>query len=168
VAGVQARIRRAVKADYGTASYHAAALEAGERLRKVMLRRRRTEVLPDLPTKTHRISAQRSIDVTRQLADEVWAEMKRAGRRGISLEDALENSKLPVVFELMSKVRAALATAKIPAMLEAVEAEIEETGEPQLVFSAHRAPIDLLEDRRPGWAVITGDTSPDARSRRRA
>jgi SWI/SNF-related matrix-associated actin-dependent regulator of chromatin subfamily A-like protein 1 len=156
------RIFGAVKTDYGM-KYNGPALEAGERLRKVMLRRRRTEVLPDLPTKTHVDISAPIDDLTRRLADEAWAEMQRKlAERGISLEAALENSKLPVVFELMSKVRAALATAKIPAMLEQLEA-IEETGEPQLVFSAHRAPIDLLEDR-PGWAVITGDTSPDRRS----
>src|SRR5207253_9438890 len=100
-------------------------------LRKVMLRRRRTEVLPDLPTKTH-VDISAAIDVdTRAMADEAWAAMQaKLAEKGISLEAALENSKLPVVFELMSKVRAALATAKIPAMLEQVEA-VEEAGEPQ-------------------------------------
>jgi SWI/SNF-related matrix-associated actin-dependent regulator 1 of chromatin subfamily A len=124
-----------------------------------MLRRRRTEVLPDLPTKTHIDISAPIDDVTRALADEVIAKLRE---KGIDIAAALENSKLPVIFELISKVRGALATAKIPAMLEAIE-EIEATGEPQLVFCAHRAPIDLLEGR-PGWAVITGDVSPDKRS----
>jgi SNF2 family DNA or RNA helicase len=134
--------------------------DAAIAIRKVCLRRRRTEVLPDLPTKTHTdIAAE--IDVTaRALADEALAKAQAAG---IDLADLSSWKRIPVAFELMSKLRAALATAKIPAMLEVVDT-IEETGEPQVVFSAHRAPIDLLA-QRPGWASITGDTSPEQRTR---
>jgi superfamily II DNA or RNA helicase len=56
-----------------------------------------------------------------------------------------------------------LAKAKIEAMLQIVE-EYEEQEEPLVVFSAHRAPIDLLEGRE-GWAVITGDTRPEDRTK---
>jgi SNF2 family DNA or RNA helicase len=63
----------------------------------------------------------------------------------------------------MSLVAKALAIAKIPAMLRMVE-DFEEQEEPLVVFSAHRAPIDELEKRK-GWGVITGDTSPEERSR---
>jgi len=61
-------------------------------------------------------------------------------------------------FTQIAEVRAALATAKIPALLAIVE-DYEEQNEPLVVFSAHRAPIDIFADR-PGWRVITGDTSP--------
>ena len=53
--------------------------------------------------------------------------------------------------------------AKIPALLKMVE-DFEEQEEPLVVFSAHRAPIDMLGER-PGWATITGDTPPDERTR---
>jgi hypothetical protein len=134
--------------------------EAAAAIRKVCLRRRRTEVLPDLPTKTHVDLPVEIDDTARAIADEVVEKLRAAG---ISLEDALQATKLPVVFELMSKLRAAVATAMIPAMLDVVE-QVEETGEAHVVFSAHRAPIDLLATR-PGWAVITGDTAPEQRSR---
>jgi SNF2 family DNA or RNA helicase len=62
----------------------------------------------------------------------------------------------------MSEVRASLATAKIPALVEIV-ADIEEADEPIVVFSAHRAPIDHL-GTRDGWAAITGDTPATART----
>lgn len=66
-------------------------------------------------------------------------------------------------FNEIAKARAALATAKIPALLELVE-DYEATNEPLVVFSAHRAPIDIFKNR-PGWAVITGDTPPEERQR---
>lgn len=66
-------------------------------------------------------------------------------------------------FEEISKARAALATAKIPALLALVE-DYEEQEEPIVVFSAHRAPIDVFIGRE-GWEVITGDTSPADRLR---
>lgn len=66
-------------------------------------------------------------------------------------------------FQAMSKARAALATAKIPALLALVE-DYEAQDEPLVVFSAHRTPIDIFASRE-GWAVITGDTSPEDRKR---
>jgi superfamily II DNA or RNA helicase len=59
-------------------------------------------------------------------------------------------------FEDFSKVRKALAKARIPAMEEFCQ-DCEDQDVPLVVFSAHRDPIDKLADR-PGWAVITGDT----------
>lgn len=66
-------------------------------------------------------------------------------------------------FAELSSARAALAKAKIPAMLEIVE-EFEEQDEPLIVFSDFRAPIDFLA-KREGWAVITGDTPDTERAR---
>jgi SWI/SNF-related matrix-associated actin-dependent regulator 1 of chromatin subfamily A len=133
--------------------------EAADRLRRVTLRRRRVEVLPDLPTKTHTDISVSLDDDTRALCETAWQAMREAG---VDFETALQTAKNESGFEVMSRVRAALATAKIPAMLEIVD-EIEATGEPQVVFSAHRAPIDLL-GMRPGWKTITGDIDPMERS----
>lgn len=66
-------------------------------------------------------------------------------------------------FQEIAKARAALATAKIPALMALVE-DFEEQNEPLVVFSAHRAPIDVFVGRE-GWEVITGDTSPAERVR---
>lgn len=123
-----------------------------ELLRRVMLRRRRTEVLPNLPRKTYTnlVVGDMDEDLKRQL-DEMWAD------DGTALE---VSGGLPP-FEQMSKVRAKLAKANIPAMLEYVE-ECEEQGCPLVVFSAHLSPLDALLGR-PGWAVISGETSPEKR-----
>lgn len=134
--------------------------EAAEGLRKVSLARLREDVLPDLPTKTwQEIEAPIGGEMERKL-DAIAAELASKGFPIETLNrDAL---KEPVVFELISRIRAALATAKIPAMLEVVE-QHEEEEQPLVVFSAHRAPIDLLGKRK-GWATITGDTPAEERT----
>lgn len=123
-----------------------------ELLRRVMLRRRRTEVLPNLPRKTYSNLVVGEIDakLQRQL-DDMWDDI------GVQLT---VEEKLPP-FEKFSEMRAKLAKANIPAMLEYVE-ECEEQDVPLVVFSAHLAPIDALLGR-PGWACISGDTSPEKR-----
>lgn len=65
-------------------------------------------------------------------------------------------------FSRFSAIRAELAEARIPAMLEMVEA-YEDAGNPLIVASAHKAPIHALQARE-GWAIITGDTSPQERA----
>jgi hypothetical protein len=140
--------------------------EVPERLRRVMLRRLRAEVLPDLPAKTYKDI---SVPVTGKLAElldaayEAWCDSEAAyededyARRGRRAPSSLPS------FHEFSRIRAELASAKIEAMLEMV-AEHEEQEVPLLVFSAHRAPIDALASRE-GWAVITGDTSSADRAR---
>lgn len=131
--------------------------EVADLLRRVSLRRRKVDVLADLPAKTYR-SLPAAIDkATAKLCDEA---LEALG--GGAVEAAIEKllaSKLG--FKELSAARAALAKAKIPAMLEVVE-QYEESGEPLVVFSAYRAPVDLLAGR-PGWASITGDTTPEQR-----
>lgn len=134
--------------------------EVPDILRRVSLHRRRTQVLADLPTKQRRDIEVNGLDAaTIALCDEVMATIEA---QEISAEDLLEKTQ-GTAFEQLSRARAALATAKIPALLEHV-AEYEEAEEPLVVFSAHRAPIDALA-KRDGWAVITGSTSADERGR---
>lgn len=130
--------------------------EAAELLKRVMLRRRIEDVLPDLPGKTVSEIWVEIDRKTRTLCDKAQAALKGAG---VDLDQAVEDAsalhKAPAFAEV-SAARAALATAKIPALLELVE-RYEEEGEPLVVFSAHRAPVDAMVGRE-GWAVITGDT----------
>ena len=132
-----------------------------ELLRKVMLRRLTEDVLPDLPEKRYQ-----TIPV--ELKDE---ENKERHDRLVELDAALTDAlamfgvqikagKLPP-FEEFSALRKKLADAKIPAMLEIVE-QYEENGEPLIVFSAHRAPVEECGKRK-GWAVIYGDTPKEDR-----
>lgn len=120
--------------------------EVAERLRRVMLRRTKAEVLKDLPPKqytTLRING---------LSKEVYREMDRLLKKW---EKTLGAKQLPP-FEEFSGLRAKIAAARIPAVIEFIE-NYEEAGTPLVVFSAHRAPVDTLGERE-GWATITGDT----------
>jgi len=125
--------------------------EVAERLRRVMLRRLRDEVLPDLPDKLIKTVEVDGIGkgLEREL-DELWGEF----------QEQIEGGSLPP-FERFSEIRAKLAESRIPALEEIVE-DYEEEGVPLVVFSAHRAPVDHLS-LRDGWRTITGDTPPHQR-----
>lgn len=125
--------------------------EAPERLSRVMLRRLRGDVLQDLPEKSYKLIPVKVDRAALRACDKLLAAVG-----GLSqFADLLAKKKLP--FELVSEARAALAAAKIPAMLEIVES-YEESETPLVVFSAHRAPVDLLIDRD-GWKTITGEAA---------
>jgi superfamily II DNA or RNA helicase len=135
--------------------------EVPERLKDGMLRRMKTEVLTDLPPKRYQTITVNGLDAkTRKAADKLVAQL------GLDLEtasdEAFEAAVDKIPFEEMSHLRKLLAAAKIPAMLEQVEA-FEEAEEPLVVFCSHRAPVDTLGERE-GWETITGDTPPDRRT----
>lgn len=138
--------------------------DLARRLRRVSLKRRRYDVLKQLPEKRWKTIP---VAVTERAAtlkaDAIFAELQVMG---FDWDAARANASYfrqsPATFAAISEAAAALAAAKIPAMLATVE-EFEEEEEPLVVFSAHRAPIDLLGGR-PGWAAITGDTSHSKRS----
>lgn len=126
------------------------------RLARASLRRLRKDVAQQIPEKRWE---EIEVDVKPGVLRACEALCKRLEKAGVDLdrvEAAVARDKLK--FDEFSEVRAALAVAKIPAMLEFVEHH-EEQEEPLVVFSAHRAPIDVLKGRD-GWAVITGDTLP--------
>lgn len=121
--------------------------EVPERLRRAMLRRIKAEVLPDLPAKRYQVLTCNGIgEAMRRELDRLWEEWQ---------EVVQGDEDLPP-FEKFSEIRQKLAAARTPAVLEWVE-PYEDAGEPLVVFSAHRAPIDEL-GKREGWATITGDT----------
>jgi len=135
---------------------------AGEGLKKVGLGRRKITVLPDLPNKTRRFLDVKLSRSVRLMCDEVISELQS---HGISLEDITASHKaagLRIEFSTISKIRKAVADAKIPKMLEYVSL-FEETYTPLVVFAQHRAPIDALSSRE-GWATITGDTPQQKRA----
>jgi len=135
---------------------------ASECLRRVSLRRSKVEVLTDLPAK--RLSF-RTVDLAAQdvkALDAIVAKLGGIENVAAAIRSAIAGQNDALAFTEISRARAILAKAKIPAMMEVIES-FEEQGEPLVVFSAHRAPIDMLASR-PGWAVITGDTAPEART----
>jgi hypothetical protein len=114
----------------------------------VVLRRTKKEVLKDLPAKTYRNIEVEIDSKTASNADKMLVKLEKAMNGRID-------------FTEFSSIRAALATAKIEALNETIDQIIE--SEQVVVFSAHRAPIDQLASRD-GFALITGDTSPEQRS----
>jgi len=133
--------------------------EVADRLRRVMLRRRKVEVLPELPPKVredHLVQVDRA---TVEACDEVVAAIG-----GIEALDGLKPG-MPD-FERISAVRALLAAAKTPAVLEIAD-EHDESGEPLVVMADHLVPVRALAGRE-GWAVVTGETPAEERSRAEA
>lgn len=138
--------------------------DVATRLQTIMLRRMKHEVLPQLPAKTIRDIEVNGLSAsTKKLCDAALTALEALGvnvAKTVALVESTQNKTL--AFEQISQARAALATAKLAAAIEMVDA-FEDAGEPVVVFSAHRAPIDVL-GQRAGWAVITGDTAPDKRT----
>lgn len=133
-------------------------------LQRVMLRRLRVDVLPDLPPKQRHMIPVDGIDrKTRKACDEVLDALDQAG---VELSDAVLNTDLTedtLLFQKMAAARAALAAAKIKHMMAIVDS-FEEQQEPLVVFCSHRSPIDLLGERD-GWAKIVGGMDPKERAR---
>lgn len=121
-----------------------------EKLRRVMLRRTKNEVLTSLPPKTYQdvlvdVSSKRLL----KMSDKMLEAMKAHGSDDIP------------DFSEFSRVRAELASDRIKALEEMVES-FEDANEPVVVFSAHRAPIEAMAQRH-GWGVIMGDTNQSDR-----
>lgn len=140
-----------------TSNVDEAAMQAA--FRRVGLRRTVDETI-DLPPKVYRDVTVEIDAATRKACDALIQALKGKGIDFASAtQDALSGG---AAFEELSRVRAALATAKIPALVDLVE-EFEEIGEPLIVFSAHRAPVEALGERE-GWATILGGLDAQRRT----
>lgn len=127
--------------------------EVPEKLRRLMLRRRKEDVLDQLPEVRTRDL------VCRHVSGQLHRQLEHAWQGWVGRDGASPSTpprSLPP-FEQFSEVRAALAGARIPDMLSLVE-QHEETATPLVVFSSHRAPIEELATRD-GWEVIIGGQS---------
>jgi SWI/SNF-related matrix-associated actin-dependent regulator of chromatin subfamily A-like protein 1 len=129
-------------------------------LDRVMLRRRREDVLPDLPTKTRSVLSA-LIDLETIRACNALLSLLHQGE---SIDALYHRLSQPAQFATVSSILERLSTAKIPSMLEHVES-FEDHGEPLVVFSAHRRPILALQGRK-GWETVLGDDDADTRARR--
>jgi hypothetical protein len=135
-----------------------------EALKSIMLRRKKIDVLPQLPAKTVRdVEVNGLSDSVTKICDEALAYLNEAGiDTAAALETALATAQKTPGFRTFSKARAALAMVKLGSALEMIDS-FEDADEPIVVFSAHRDPIDALGARE-GWAIITGDTPTEART----
>ena len=145
------------KLDYGYA-WGIPDAEVVDRLQRVCLRRMRKDVWSELPPKRWQ---EHLVTIDRKAVAECERILRRVGGDEAFSKLLDQNAKL--AFETISSARAALAAAKIPAVLEIVR-ELEEAGELMIVYSMHREPVDTLA-KLPGWASITGDVSDKDRTK---
>src|SRR3990167_3665737 len=120
-------------------------------LKRVMLRRVREEVLPDLPTKIWKNVIVEITDNDKKETDE-----SIEGPFDYEIIDGIGDESMSQSVGQISKARERLAQAKIDALVQMIS-DFEDLDEPIIVFSAHRSPVDTLAER-PGWSSITGDT----------
>jgi len=133
-----------------------------ERMRLVSLKRLKKDVLKDLPEKRYQTMEVDLDPETIKLCDEVVSHLRSRGVDIDTMKDVIEITRFKGAgFDLISKAMSALAAAKTTPALEIVES-YEEANEPLVVFSAYRAPVDLL-GKRAGWETITGDTKKSER-----
>jgi SWI/SNF-related matrix-associated actin-dependent regulator 1 of chromatin subfamily A len=142
--------------------------EVPELLKRVMLRRIKSEVLKDLPEKMYQTVP---VDIDAKYAREIEKVLKAKGETIDQVVNAIETAmantgKIP--FEKYSAVREVLARSKYGALLEWLE-PYEEAGEPVLVFSAHLWPVQTLVEQKLAegkrWGLITGsDTNAAQRT----
>jgi SWI/SNF-related matrix-associated actin-dependent regulator of chromatin subfamily A-like protein 1 len=138
--------------------------EVAARMKGMMLRRIKREVLTELPEKTIRtIEVNGLSPSTVKLCDQALAALESMGvdfAKAVAL--AAETKNMTPAFETISRARAALATAKLAAAIELADA-YEDAGEPVVMFSCTVAVAETL-GKREGWAVITGATDPKVRT----
>jgi SWI/SNF-related matrix-associated actin-dependent regulator 1 of chromatin subfamily A len=139
-------------------------IEVIDSLRRVSIMRKLDDVVEDMPAKTRQDFTVDIDKATERQCDKALVELERVG---ISLEEALEEAARTQVesvrFQELARARSMLAAAKVPFALELIE-EYEEQSEPLLVFSAHRAPIEILKGRE-GWGIIMGGVSDKLRKK---
>lgn len=157
------RLFNAVEGRYGI-EWGAPTPEVAERLRRVMIRRLKTEVLKDLPPKRYQsVVVETSKALLKKLDAFGFSDRIKEYEAAVAAgEEVNVRSYLPG-FEEFSKVRSELAMSRLPALLDMV-ADYEEADEPLVVFSAHKAPMKKVAERE-GWGLITGDTAPEERQR---
>jgi SWI/SNF-related matrix-associated actin-dependent regulator of chromatin subfamily A-like protein 1 len=130
-----------------------------ELMKRVMLRRRRAEVFPDLPPKSF-------VTIDCKLPEK----LKRASNQVVMamggfdwLKSDILDGGVDTTGTGHTALRKEIASAKIDAMLDVVN-EYAEAREPLVVFSAHTEPIRALAKRK-DYAILLGETSDSERRR---
>ena len=137
--------------EYGTPT-----AAAYEMLSKVMIRRLSKNVL-DLPPITREVVTVPLSEGAIAQCDALLSWVGGPDALEQLLEDAIDGKAGPQgakLFEKLSGMRAAVAAAKVPALLNILDGHVGTAA----VFSCHRAPVEVLGSQ-PGWVTITGDDS---------
>lgn len=130
------------------------------RLKRIMFRKTKEEVAPDLPEKIYKTLPVALDARTESALDSLPADFVEKIRYAQDASELTKLQSLPA-FSQFSQCRKQIARARIPALLELLEL-YEDQGTRALVFSAHREPIEALEGRE-GWGVIHGGISSEKR-----
>lgn len=131
--------------------------EVAERLKKYMLRRRKRDVLTELPPIAFESVVVELDKKTIALCDAALSEIEKTG---LDLEKAfelLDEARGGLDFTMISKAMEALGRAKLPAALEYVKL-YEERKEPVIFFASHVTPVEKVGARK-GWGMISGETA---------
>ncbi len=134
---------------------------AAEALRRVMLRRRRVDVMKDLPDAIFEdivIELEDLPKKARQADAEARAAMAAAG---VSAEDLIAGRVGGIAAETVFRARRLLAEALVPHAIEVLE-EYQEAEEPLIIFCAHAAPIEAMGGL-PGVGLINADVPAEKR-----
>jgi|GEM_PF-1120125 len=128
------------------------------RLRQTcLIRRLKSDVLVELPAKTHQLI---EIPPTGKLAKLVKQEHALDAKIKKTKAEQLTGSS--ALFTELSKVRHALAVAKIPAILDHIKATLDSC--PKLVVMAHHHDVIIaIREEFPDAVVITGETGTSDR-----
>lgn len=128
--------------------------EVAERLKRVMIRRRKRDVLKELPPLTVR---RLLIDVDPEAIKACDAALSTIEKAGLDIEKAMElveDSRSGLDFTMISKALDALARVKAPYAIERA-LEYERTGTPVVFMASHLAICEALGKRK-GWGMLVG------------
>ena len=130
--------------------------EVAERLARVLLRRRKRDVLTELPPITiRRVVVDIDDAAATKACDKAMSDIEKAGLnfdQALELVNETKKSKLDIT--VISKALSALAKVKTPYAIELAK-ERERTGTPTVFFSAHVALVEQLGKRK-GWGTLLG------------
>ena len=151
------KIFKGKQLDYGAYKWGIPDEAAAEGLRRVALRRLRSEIYPELPPKTYETH---QVVIDKKIIAQCDAFVSEAGGLDHILEMIQKRDEIHI--SEFESIRTALATAKIPKVIELIEHFAEEDDAPLLVFSMHRRPLEMLA-KLPGWDTIHGGVPPAKR-----
>jgi SWI/SNF-related matrix-associated actin-dependent regulator 1 of chromatin subfamily A len=138
---------------------HSALPELNERLKEIMLRRKKAEVLTELPDKT-RIDVELCID-EREYLNQIRAQVQ------ILKEQFKDDSQ--ILLGLMSRERRITGTLKAEKVVEFMLDRLEETNEKIVVFAHHKDVIQTISSRlkEEGYdnSVYVGEMSDEQRQK---